>query len=154
MSVILERTTNHDRFAEFYKESGLEIDTEHWIEDNCPIWSVAAWEDGLFRGAATVSLRNDRYILDYIAVSRRSRGRGLGRLLAEDCLERCRDAGCGELYLTARAPLFFEALGARYTGGGELPDDCRGCPDFGRDCRPEEMKFVLRPSAENKKGVI
>ncbi|MBP5167168.1 MAG: GNAT family N-acetyltransferase [Oscillospiraceae bacterium] len=143
MSVRLERTTRHDRFAEFYKKSGLEIDTERWLDENCPIWSVAAWEDGCFKGAATVSFRMNRYILDYIAVSGESRGRGLGSLLVADCLERCRDAGCGELYLAARVPLFFKALGARYTGGDALLAECRDCPDHGKDCRPEEMKFVL-----------
>ncbi|MBO4330970.1 MAG: GNAT family N-acetyltransferase [Oscillospiraceae bacterium] len=142
MSVILERTERHGRFAGFYKDSGLEIDTERWLEENCPIWSVAAWEDGCFRGAATVSLRHGRYFLDYIAVTEDSRGRGIGRLLAEDCLERCRDAGCGELYLAARAPLFFETLGAVYTDGAATAEECAACPDFGKGCSPKEMKFI------------
>lgn len=143
MGVRLERTEDHRRFEDFYERSGLEIDKSGWLEYNRPVRSVAAWEDGQFRGAATVSHRFGKYILDYIAVSEDSRGRGLGRLLAEDCLEQCRDAGCGEVFLAAREPLFFRALGAVPAGTDELLEECRGCRDYMKSCRPVEMKFVL-----------
>lgn len=137
-------TQRHELFTDFYKSAGLEIDAQ-WIKECCPVFSVAVYEDGVFRGAAAVSARFGEIILDYIAVTQDSRGRGTGSFLVRKCLELCRSMGCAELLLAARVPLFFKALGAVETSQHDavLLGECRQCPDYMRGCEPKQMKFVL-----------
>lgn len=138
----LRAEKDHGQFAGLYRASGLELG-EDWLRENHPVYSVSLRAEGRLLGAATVSHRLGRYILDYIAMEPRCRGLGLGKRLAEDCLDWCRRQGAAALWLAARTPGFFYALGAEATGGRELLAECVGCPDYETICRPIEMKFEI-----------
>lgn len=140
--ITLRREKEHAAFTELYRAAELELG-ENWTKANCPVFSVAAREGAKLLGAATVSRRYGRLILDYIAVWPEARGRGLGRKLAEACLRYAAEEGEAALWLAARNASFFRAMGARETGGRELLADCRTCPDYETVCRPMEMKFAV-----------
>lgn len=143
MSLKPERTERHELFTDLYRSAGLEIEAD-WVETCSPVFSVAAYDDGVFRGAATVSERFGTAVLDYVAVTPDSRRGGVGTFLVRECLDMCRSMGCGELLLAARVPLFFSALGALETGGEYgLLGECGQCPDYMHGCEPKEMKFIL-----------
>ena len=130
--------TAHSTFTELYRASGLEIE-EDWEKECRPVFSVAARRGTDLLGAATVSERFGRLVLDYIAVWPEFRVKGLGRRLTEWCADYARKKGEEKLWLAARTPGFFRALGAAETGGTELLGECVGCPDFGNECHPIEM---------------
>ena len=141
--IYLREETAHSTFTELYRASGLEIE-EDWEQECRPVFSVAARRGTDLLGAATVSERFGRLVLDYIAVWPEFRVKGLGRRLIDACADYARKRGETKLWLAARTPGFFRALGAAETGGTELLAECIGCPDYGKDCRPVEM--VIRIS--------
>jgi predicted N-acetyltransferase YhbS len=75
-------------------------------------------------------------------------GRGIGRLLMEDALERF-----GMLKLVARGEVadFYRALGYREIPmseiSGDLGEDCDNCPDRGT-CQP--VAFMLQRDADSE----
>ena len=139
----LREETIHGAFTELYRASHLEIE-DGWEGACHPVFSVSARQGGALLGAATVSRRFGRLVLDYVAVWPEFRVMGLGRRLVEACADYAREQGAALLWLAARTPGFFRALGAAETGGTELLGECIGCPDYGKDCRPVEM--VIRIS--------
>ncbi len=135
---LLRPEPDHGRFTELYRSAHLEI-TVDWVKENGAVFSVGAWEGEQLLGAASVSWRFGRYVLDYIAVLPGLRGAGLGRKLTEACLQWCREQGAEEVYLAARTPAFFLAIGGFESGGTALLQECLSCPDYGKDCSPVEM---------------
>ena len=72
----------HGALTELYRSAGLEIGDD-WIKENRPVYSVAARRGETLLGAATVSRRFRRLVLDYLAVKPEARGLGLGKALTE-----------------------------------------------------------------------
>ena len=138
----LERETAHETLTALYRDSDLEIG-EAWIEDNHPVYSVAARRGEALLGAATVSRRFDRLVLDYVAVKGEARGLGLGKRLTECCLAYAREAGESALWIAAKEPEFYKHMQAEETEDTALLADCRLCPDYLRACRPKELVFYL-----------
>ena len=134
----LREETDHAAFTELYRASRLEIE-EGWENDCRPVFSVSARQGDDLLGAATVSRRFERLVLDYVAVRPEFRVKGLGRRLVEVCTCYARKQGEEKLWLAARTPGFFRAIGAAETGGTELIGECLGCPDYGKECHPVEM---------------
>ena len=142
----LEREAAHGTLTSLYREYGLEI-TDNWIEENHPVFSVAARMGEALLGAATVSCRFDRLVLDYVAVKVEARGLGLGKRLTERCLAYAREAGESALWIAAREPEFYLHLNAEETEDTALLADCRQCPDYLLDCRPKELVFYLKETS-------
>ena len=133
----------HDALTGLYRSAGLEIG-EDWIEACRPVFSVAARRGGTLLGAATVSCRFRRLVLDYLAVKSEARGLGLGKKLTERCIDYVRQAGETALWIAAREPEFYKRLGAKDTEDTALLEDCRHCPDYRKNCQPKELVFDLK----------
>lgn len=133
----------HGALTALYRSAGLEIGDD-WIEACRPVFSVAARREETLLGAATVSRRFRRLVLDYLAVAGEARGLGLGKTLAEACIDYARQAGETTLWIAAREPGFYKRLGAKDTEDTALLEDCRRCPDYEKDCRPKELVFDLK----------
>ncbi len=140
----ISREADHGAFAALYAAAGLEIEPG-WEELCHPVFSVSARRGERLLGAATVSRRFERLVLDYIAVEPEARMLGIGRKLTEACREYAAAQGAEELWLAARTPGFFRALGAKETGGELLLSECLACPDYRAGCEPKEMRFVIEP---------
>ena len=140
--VFYGREEEHSRFTELYRSAGLEVG-DNWTETNHPIISFTARRNGLLLGAATVSNRFGRQVLDYLAVIPESRGTGIGRRLTEMCLDFARERGETKLWIAAKKPGYYRKLGAHETEDTVLLSDCRRCPEYRRSCDPEELVFHL-----------
>lgn len=136
--VVIREERAHGTFTELYRASGLEIDAG-WEREMNPVFSVSARQNGKLLGAATASRRFERLVLDYVAVWPQERVKGLGRSLVAACADYARRKGENQLWLAARTPGFFRALGAVETGGQTLLSECLCCPDYGAACHPIEM---------------
>ncbi len=141
--ILYEREEEHSRFTELYRSAGLEVG-DNWTEINNPIVSFAARRNGLLLGAATVSNRFGRQVLDYLAVIPESRGTGIGRRLTELCIDFAQSRGETSLWVAAKKPAYYRRLGAHETEDTVLLSDCRRCPDYRRSCDPKELVFHLK----------
>lgn len=142
----LEREADHGALTALYRDSGLEIG-ETWIEDDHPVFSVAARRGESLLGAATVSRRFDRLVLDYVAVKGEARGLGLGKRLTQCCLAYAREAGENALWIAAKEPEFYRHMQAEETEDTALLADCRRCPDYLHACSPKELVFYLKETS-------
>ena len=147
----------HGALTGLYRAAGLEIGDD-WIEENRPVYSVAARRGETLLGAATVSRRFRRLVLDYLAVKpearglvqhrvhipAEARGLGLGKALTEKCVCYARQLGETALWIAAREPDFYQKLGAKETEDDALLEDCRRCPDYRKNCLPKELVFDLK----------
>ncbi len=142
----LEREPDHKVLTALYRDAGLEIGGS-WTEDNHPVYSVAARRGEALLGAATVSRRFERLVLDYVAVKDEARGLGLGRYLTECCLSFAREAGETALWIAAKEPEFYKHMNAEETDDTALLADCLRCPEYLRNCRPKELVFNLKETS-------
>ncbi len=143
--IVLRREENHGAFTELYRSAGLEIGDD-WLRVCHPVFSASARRDGRLLGAATVSRRFDRLVLDYLAVEPEARGFEIGRRLTERCLDYAAETGAEALWIAAREPEFYLHLKAEETRDTALLEDCLRCPDYEKTCRPKELVFYLKES--------
>lgn len=81
-----------------------------------------------------------------LAVDERAQGRGLGKLLVEECLGDARDLGVPRAFALTYIPDFFERLGFARVDKATLPhkiwSECINCPKF-PDCGEEAVEIEL-----------
>ena len=131
----IREITEHNVLTELYRRNGLEI-YDGWIREMNPIRSIAVFDGDRLVGAATVCERLGVYVLDYIAVEKEYRKGGTGTELLNEIMKDIPKA-----YLSARAPLFFEKNGWKYTSEMQiLLKDCEGCSQYKNGCEPKIMK--------------
>ena len=135
--IVFRQEADHGVLTALYRSAGLEIG-EGWEMACHPVFSVSARRDEALLGAATVSRRFDRLVLDYIALLPEVRARGLGRRLTERCVRFAGAAGERSLWIAARNPGFFLAVGAEETEDTALLADCLVCPAR-PNCEPKEL---------------
>lgn len=125
---------------EFYEENGLEISESGEIPPL--LYCRGIYENGVLLAAATVTLKFEKKVLDYIAVRPEFRKQGLGECLLSDIFAKIMEAGSDRLWLVAKTPAFFSAVGAKETKEGtELLFECNGCEMRGIQCNPKIMVF-------------
>lgn len=127
----------------FFAENGLEISGSG---DDAPVlYCRGIYEKGVLIAAAAVTLKSGKKVLDYIAVRPEYRKQGLGERLLSDIFSRVTPDGSERLWLVAKTPAFFYAVGAADAEGGEeLLAECNGCGMRGIQCNPKVMAFGER----------
>ena len=140
--ITIQEETGHGMFTELYRSAGLDIG-EDWINTCHPVWSAAARRGGALLGAATVSCRSGRLVLEYLAVVPEARAHGLGRKLTALCLEYTAEAGAEDLWIAAREPGFYRKLGAAHFKYFE--DDFHGTKT-----RSEKLLWETLPEGKEK----
>jgi GNAT superfamily N-acetyltransferase len=145
-SLIIARSDDLQAALALAREAHLEVSAS-------PQPPLAMW--GAFDGdrmVGTVSLDDCQGlpVVGRIAVSRFYRGRGLGKRLLTALEEEARRRTLTELWATARAPGFFISMGFSAVGDGRERDlllsECRACPQYGTDCRPQAMRRTVQGS--------
>ncbi len=99
-------------------------------------------------GAYSLSRRFGVTVLDYIAVKKDARQKGLGSIILSRIKEKCRENGVEKIYLTAKAREFFLKNGAKEISDalplyGELLGECAECPQRGKECFPSVMEITV-----------
>ena len=101
--IVYAEEKEHENLTELYRTAGLEIG-EGWTEVCHPVFSISARQEGMLLGAATVSHRFRRLVLDYLAVEVPVRGLGIGKKLTELCLDYVRGIGGSRNSINASMP--------------------------------------------------
>lgn len=91
-----------------------------------PSSTIAVFEDGQLKGAATLSFPRDEGREDYgevvsIYLHPESKNKGYGRMLMEKAMQQLRDEGCENICLWVMEPCrsaigFYEHIGFRFSG--------------------------------------
>ena len=139
-----EEYDNSEKLRQFYLENGLEVSQNLEREDGA-VFSTAYSENGVILAAATLSLRQGIYVLDYIAVSKSVRGKGIGRSAFLIVKQRACVLGADKIYLTARSPKFFESMGFKNGSPDciDMNEGCKGCQQYGTTCVSVPMVLTL-----------
>lgn len=132
---------NHENLTDFYFKNGLEIENG-WSKTGGAFFSLYAEKDGKMIGAATLSKRFGVTLLDYIAIDPALRKNGFGKALFFAVLSKA--PAIKKIYLVAKAPGFFKAIGCRYEDSmPRLLEECIQCPQYKKQCNPAVMRYDL-----------
>lgn len=103
------------------------------------IWG--AYDGDVLVGTVTLATVDGLTVVSWLAVDEAYRSQGLGRRLLGELEAEARRRGGRELWVPARAPGFFKALGYREVVTGKERDrllaDCLECDQFETSCRPQ-----------------
>ncbi|MEG1583671.1 MAG: GNAT family N-acetyltransferase [Anaerovorax sp.] len=148
-------TQDYEKLVTLFVNNELEFS----LNDDVPTDLVKLWKAqsiipdpqacnsyiGLLVGGCVLAVREERYIIDGIAVEAPYRKFQLGKQLLALAIAEVKALGGKELYLVARAPGFFRKQGFVTIPREEAPNffECATCPQYNVDCFPEVMKLTL-----------
>ncbi len=138
-------TDRYEKLVKFFVENQLEFDGDEEVDtDILKCWEALSEGDRLL-GGCVLALREERYIIDGIAVESDYRKLGIGKLLMDEAVKEVRNRGGDALYLVARAPGFFRKLGFYSVAAENAPlfFECAQCPQYQKTCHPEIMKMEI-----------
>lgn len=141
----MSQTDEYDRLVNFFIKNELEFDSDEDVDtDIVKCYKVTTGVD-LLIGAVVLAKREDRFIIDGIAVDPKYRKHKIGKIMLNKAIEVVKKMGGNELYLVARAPEFFGKNGFITVDPEGAPNffECKQCPQYGVSCHPEIMKLVM-----------
>lgn len=145
MKFTIKSTDEYDRLVKFFVENELEFDGDEEVDtDIVKCWKVTHTDDVLV-GGCVLALRQGKYIIDGIAVTKLFRKFGIGKIMMDKVKKEIKARGGKELFLVARAPGFFRSLGFETVAAEDAPlfFECSQCPQYQNTCHPEIMKLEI-----------
>lgn len=142
----MESTDEYDRLVKFFVENELEFDGDEEVDtDIVECWKVTHTGDVLI-GGCVLAMRQNKYIIDGIAVDKLFRKFGIGKILVDKVREEVKKRGGKEIFLVARAPGFFRKMGFEEISQEKAPlfFECGQCPQYRTVCHPEIMKLEIK----------
>lgn len=139
----ITETGDYKELVPLFLASGLEMNHE----GDCPAELITCWkaedEQGDPAGGVTIENRKGYYVIGDIAVKKELRHKKIATEMMKVAMNRLETMGVKEIYLVAKAPLFFETLGFVYLTPENTPEifNCKTCCQRGESCFPEFMKF-------------
>ena len=127
----MRKTDDYEKLVKFFVENRLEFDGDEEVE-----YLVAG---------AVIARREEKYIIDGIAVDEPYRRLKVGKIILDKVVERVKEMGGDSIYLVARAPEFFRKNGFQTIDPDDAPNffECKQCPQYQVDCHPEVMKLEI-----------
>lgn len=141
----IQSTDQYERLVKFFVENQLEFDGDEEVDtDIVKCWKVTHGDDTLV-GGCVLALRQDKYIIDGIAVDKLFRKFGIGKIMMDKAVKEVKERGGDSIYLVARAPGFFRTLGFEEVAEEKAPlfFECAKCPQYQKTCHPEIMKLEI-----------
>lgn len=140
----IAETLDYKALMDLFMRNGLEV-TE---EDPVPTDIVKGWKadiQGLLIGGCVLSLRQEDFIIDGIAIESEYRKSRLGSELLHRALDEAKKMGGKSVYLVAKAPGFFRKHGFGTIERDDAPlfFECFTCPQYLTTCFPEVMKYTI-----------
>ena len=145
MDQMIYETNEYDRLVQFFVENKLEFDGDEEVDtDILKCYKYTDDEDNLI-GGVVLARREGKYIIDGIAVDESFRDSGIGETLLNQIKEDVEEMGGDAIYLVARAPGFFRKHGFEEVNPENAPNffECKYCPQYGKTCHPEIMKYDI-----------
>ena len=132
---VLQETRDFDSIRALALESGLEDGTF----DNI-VAAYGCFADDEMMACIALKQEGDRFSVEWLAVSREHRGKGMGSMLVGKVEDEARTRGADRNTALARAPEFFEKIGYRKSSNDELEGarlrGCLLCPQYRESCFP------------------
>ena len=139
----IQTTDEYERLVKFFVENELEFDGDEEVDtDIIHCWKMTHTDDVLV-GGCVLAMRQGKYIIDGIAVTKLFRKFGLGKIMLKKAINEVKKLGGNELYLVARAPEFFRNYGFETVDANDAPlfFECAQCPQYQKTCFPEIMRL-------------
>lgn len=139
----IQTTDEYERLVKFFVENELEFDGDEEVDtDIIHCWKLTHTDDVLI-GGCVLAMRQGKYIIDGIAVTKLFRKFGLGKIMLKKAINEVKKLGGNELYLVARAPEFFRNYGFETVDANDAPlfFECAQCPQYQKTCFPEIMRL-------------
>lgn len=139
----IQTTDEYERLVKFFVENELEFDGDEEVDtDIIHCWKMTHTDDVLV-GGCVLAKRQDKFIIDGIAVTKLFRKFGLGKIMLKKAINEVKKLGGNELYLVARAPEFFRNFGFETVDASDAPlfFECAQCPQYQKTCFPEIMRL-------------
>lgn len=139
----IQTTDEYERLVKFFVENELEFDGDEEVDtDIIHCWKMTHTDDVLI-GGCVLAMRQGKYIIDGIAVTKLFRKFGLGKIMLKKAINEVKKLGGNELYLVARAPEFFRNYGFETVDANDAPlfFECAQCPQYQKTCFPEIMRL-------------
>jgi amino-acid N-acetyltransferase len=141
----LYETNDYLQFKDLFTLAGLEFNVDASKNEPEGFISAFALEDnnGELVGGAAIVKRKNYFILNDIAVKESLRSQGLGEILLQASLNKIQNLGGRDIYITAKAPKFFEKYGFTYLENEDVPNvfSCLNCKQYGVSCSPKFMIY-------------
>ena len=148
MNIRYEETEDTRLLVDTFEQNDIEVADDEFTGGHTTLQKAyAAYDDnrgGRLIGAVALAGRLGRTVINGIAVEPEYRRTGVASALLELVMDEAKRRGEREIWIVARAPLFFEARGFRYLTERDVPEglfDCLSCPQFNKDCFPRLMKY-------------
>lgn len=141
----IQTTDEYERLVKFFVENELEFDGDEEVDtDIIHCWKMTHTDDVLI-GGCVLAMRQGKYIIDGIAVTKLFRKFGLGKIMLKKAINEVKKLGGNELYLVARAPEFFRNYGFETVDANDAPlfFECAQCPQYQKTCFPEIMRLGI-----------
>jgi amino-acid N-acetyltransferase len=121
------------RVKRFLKENGLsELGVDQWVKN----FVVAKDQNGFWVGVAGLELYEKSGLLRSVAVAKRFRGQGYGRILVESVVGNAKAHGVKTLYLlTDDAASYFERFGFQVVDRKDIDEAVKGSVEFTEICQ-------------------
>ncbi len=142
---VLKETDEYERLVEFMKPFGLEFDNDDKLETKTlKCWKVVQDPDYLV-GGIILSMRSGEYYINGIAVDPPMRRTGIGKIMMDKAIKEVKKLGGERIYLVAKVPEFFAALGFTEVKPEDAPPVslCPECTQYNKTCHPKIMKLEL-----------
>ncbi len=139
---ILRKTDDFNGIRMLALESGLEDGTF----DNI-VCAFGYFIENRLVGCVAMKLVEGTCSVEWLAVKKEHRGRGLGKSLVSKVAREAKKTGAKNLWALARAPDFFLSIGFTMSSPEESPgptfDGCRKCRQYNVTCFPRIVVSAL-----------
>lgn len=142
----MRQTDEYEKLVRFFVENELEFDGDEEVDtDIIKCFEVVHGDEEHLVGGVVLAKREDRYIIDGIAVEKIYRKMKIGEILLKKVIDTVKGLGGNSLYLVARAPEFFRRYGFETVNPENAPNffECKQCPQYQVNCHPEVMKLEI-----------
>lgn len=138
------KSMNYEEMIPMFIEAGLEMEPDEKVPENLLSCYEMIEEISSKRiGGASLVFMDNVFVIKTVAIQKEFQRKGLGTKLISYVMEDIRNRGGTKVYLNAKIPDFYEALGFQILDRKNAPDisNCHLCDNYHNGCNPEIMEI-------------
>ena len=125
-----------EKLIDFYAENGLEFnESKGYFGKN--VQSFVILENEQIIGAVTISIYKNKNFIEAIAVNKKYRNKGYGKLLLERALKELEKP----VYTISKVDKFYLNNGFIYDNSDLIDKECKNCIEYKITCFPKVMIY-------------
>lgn len=127
---------DNNKLIDFYVKNELEFDEEKgYFREN--VKSLVILENNKIIGAVSISVYKGKSFIEALAVDKKYRGKGYGKLLIKKAI----DMLDGDIYVISKVHDFYLKNGFKYSDADLLGKGCKTCQEYNVTCFPKVMIY-------------